>query len=408
MRLAYLPKGWIYGKIEDFSKTSDEVVQTGPFGAQLHASDYVETGVPLILIKNVNGGKILEEEMPKISEGKAKELSRYRLKSGDIVFSRVGSVGRAAVVQENQEGWLISGQMLRIRLENPEIDSKFLSYLIQTNWFLKALELNTVGTTRKSINTDILRNLPLIKPPLPVQRRIVEILDQADALRHLRAQADAETQKLLQSVFYEMFGDPVRNEKGWIQVKLGEICIKIQDGTHYSPKDQNGDIPYITAKNIRFSGIDLTNVTYVPKSIHENIYSRCDPKRGDVIYIKDGVTAGLAKVNNLDFEFSMLSSIAMIRPDSQKLNPYYLEYYLNHPNVYKKIMERKSGSAITRLILREIREIPIILPPLSLQNEFAKIVLNAEQIVTIQAMSRKEIDCLISGLMTKAFTGELN
>lgn len=173
---------WKTGKISDFSKSKDESVQTGPFGAQLHSYDYVQEGIPLILIKNVKNGEIIERNIPRISPSKANELKRYRLKKGDIVFSRVGSVGRVAVVQEHQTGWLISGQMLRVRLDNPEIDSKFLQYLIQTKWFSEHLEKEIVGTTRRSINSTILRNLPLIKPPLDEQHRIVAKVDRLMAL----------------------------------------------------------------------------------------------------------------------------------------------------------------------------------------------------------------------------------
>jgi len=172
-----IPQEWEYGKLVEFSKTKDNPVQTGPFGAQLHAFDYVDKGVPLILIKNVLDGQIIDKGMPRITETKANELARYRLKPGDIVFSRVGSVGRTAVINKYQSGWLVSGQMLRVRLENPELNNDFLGYLIGTNWFKKAL---AVGATRKSINTEILSNLPLIVPPLAEQCRIAEILSTVD------------------------------------------------------------------------------------------------------------------------------------------------------------------------------------------------------------------------------------
>lgn len=174
--IGQIPKEWRLGKLVDFSKTKDSPVQTGPFGAQLHASDYAKNGVPLILIKNVSDSQIIEKNMPQVAEKKAAELARYRLKAGDIVFSRVGSVGRAAVIKKHQEGWLVSGQMLRVRLENPEIDNRFLSYAIVTTWFQNALASRTVGATRKSINTEILSNLPMIVPDIPEQQRIANIL----------------------------------------------------------------------------------------------------------------------------------------------------------------------------------------------------------------------------------------
>ncbi|MGB9694204.1 MAG: restriction endonuclease subunit S [Fervidobacterium sp.] len=195
-----IPKEWKFGKLVDFSKTKDRPVQTGPFGAQLHASDYAEDGVPLILIKNVFDGQIIDEDVPRVAEKKASELTRYRLKAGDIVFSRVGSVGRAAVIRKHQEGWLVSGQMLRVRLENPEIDNEFLSYAIATNWFQKALASRTVGATRKSINTEILSNLPMVVPNLSEQRRIANIILDVDKKLELERKEKARLERIKQGL----------------------------------------------------------------------------------------------------------------------------------------------------------------------------------------------------------------
>mgnify|MGYP006281366435 CR=1 FL=1 len=178
--LGKIPENWDSGNLIDFSKTKGKPIQTGPFGSQLHSYDYVNHGIPLILIKNISDGKIVKKDIPHIAEEKAKSLKKYCLKSGDIVFSRVGSVGRAAVIEPEQNGWLISGQLLRVRLENPQIDHFFLSYIISTRNFQKALESKTVGTTRKSINTNILSNLPLVVPPLPEQQRIASIFVSVD------------------------------------------------------------------------------------------------------------------------------------------------------------------------------------------------------------------------------------
>jgi len=178
--LGRIPEEWGVSRIIDFSRTKSNPIQTGPFGAQLHAFEYVKDGVPLILIKNIFEGKIIEKNIPHILEKKAMKLKRYRLKSGDVVFSRVGNVGRCAVIKDKQNGWLISGQMLRVRLENPLLDPIFLSYMMDTVWFQKVLESEILGTTRKSINTDILSKLPIILPSLPEQHRIAEILSQID------------------------------------------------------------------------------------------------------------------------------------------------------------------------------------------------------------------------------------
>ena len=117
--LGRIPDGWEVIKVKYLAGNDNSVVQTGPFGAQLHAADYVDEGVPLILIRNVKDMKIDESQIPRISPEDAERLCMYRLDAGDIVFSRVGSIGRVALCTEREKGWVISGQMLRLRLRNP-------------------------------------------------------------------------------------------------------------------------------------------------------------------------------------------------------------------------------------------------------------------------------------------------
>lgn len=157
----------------------------------------------------------------------------------------------------------------------------------------------------------------------------------------------------------------------WPLVRLTDVCEKITDGTHRSPPSATEGVLYITAKNIKRFAIDLSDLTYVSPEHHAEIYARCDPRRGDVLYIKDGATMGIAAVNTLDCEFSMLSSVALIRPIGNLLRPDFLTYWLNHPETYRAVRESQTGSAIQRMILDQIREIEIPLPPLSEQERIA-------------------------------------
>jgi type I restriction enzyme S subunit len=171
-----VPEEWEVSELIDLCADKRNGIQTGPFGAQLHARDYVEEGIPLILIRNIVDGKIIEKDIPKITIQKANELKRYRIKKDDIIFSRVGDVGRVSIAEEKHNGWLISGQMLRARLENPNIDIRFLKYLIQTFEFKQRLKKEILGTTRESINTKILEELLISIPKKDEQKEISDTL----------------------------------------------------------------------------------------------------------------------------------------------------------------------------------------------------------------------------------------
>jgi type I restriction enzyme S subunit len=158
----------------------------------------------------------------------------------------------------------------------------------------------------------------------------------------------------------------------WAMSSLADVCQLITDGTHHSPPNaETGDFMYVTAKNVKPWGLDISDITFVDKARHEEIYSRCPAKKGDVLYIKDGVTAGLAAVNHLENQFSMLSSVALLRPDSEVLNSEFLKHWLNSPLTFSRMTGGMTGSAIRRIILKQIRSAEISIPPLNEQRRIA-------------------------------------
>lgn len=175
-----IPDSWEIKNVKQLSTLKKEAVKTGPFGLMLHSSDYVSEGTPLILIKNIQNGIIVDDDIPKISDNDVQRLSRYRVREGDIIFSRVGRVGSSATIEKKHNGWLFSGQTLRIRFDNPELNVKYVNYYFYSNLFDKILIPELLGSTRDSINTKILENFPIIIPPKKEQDQIVSILSQTD------------------------------------------------------------------------------------------------------------------------------------------------------------------------------------------------------------------------------------
>lgn len=128
---------------------------------------------------------------------------------------------------------------------------------------------------------------------------------------------------------------------------------------------------YVTAKNIRRWGLDLTDITYVSEDVHNEIYSRCPVERGDILYIKDGVTTGIAAINTCSEPFSMLSSVALLKPIKEAIDSRFLKHWLNSPETLKTMTGNMTGSAIKRLVLKTIRKAEIELPPLNEQRRIA-------------------------------------
>jgi len=161
----------------------------------------------------------------------------------------------------------------------------------------------------------------------------------------------------------------------WIEAPLSLACHRITDGTHHSPVNLPvGDFKYVTAKNVRPWGLDLSDISFVDAKTHREIYARCPVEKGDVLYIKDGATTGLAIVNPLEEPFSMLSSVALIKPNKDILDSGYLKYWLNSPSTHKSMLGQMTGTAIRRLTLTTIASQTIPLPPLAEQGRIAALV----------------------------------
>ena len=188
-------------------------VQTGPFGSQLHQRDYVDTGTPIITVEHLGDNRILHNNPPCVTDFDRERLKKYSLKPGDIVFSRVGSVDRRAIVKVSENGWLFSGRCLRVRCQPEKIDPRYLSYYLGHESVKSYIKAIAVGATMPSINTKILSQLPVSYPPnLSTQKAIAHILGTLDDKIELNQKINQTLEEIAKVIFKSWFVDfdPVR------------------------------------------------------------------------------------------------------------------------------------------------------------------------------------------------------
>jgi type I restriction enzyme S subunit len=205
-----LPAGWQWTTIADVGDSQRDTVQTGPFGAQLKSSEFTEEGVPVLAIGNVQGGYLDTTDLKYVSESKADQLSRYKIRSGDLLFTRMGTVGRSCVVPGYAEGWLISYHLLRVGVDCSHCLAEYLYYSLGgSQRVLDQLEARSRGATRAGVNTQILMELEFPLPPLAEQHRVIAYLDsiraQAAALKRAQEDTDAELRRLEQAILDRAF-----------------------------------------------------------------------------------------------------------------------------------------------------------------------------------------------------------
>lgn len=206
---------WKEYKLEEIA-----AVQTGPFGSQLHMSDYKQAGTPIITVEHLGKNKIIHENLPLVGDEDKERLNKYILKEGDIVFSRVGSVDRSAYVSAKEDGWMFSGRCLRVRT-NDKVDSRFISYYFNNANFKEHIRMIAVGATMPSINTTILSEVEISIPPICKQRQIAEILSSLDDKIDLLHQQNKTLEQLAETLFRQWFVEEA--DESWDVGKLEDV-----------------------------------------------------------------------------------------------------------------------------------------------------------------------------------------
>lgn len=232
-------------------------IQTGPFGSQLHQSDYSETGIPVVMPKDLIDGHISEETIARVNEEHVDRLSRHKIDNGDILYSRRGDVGRCAYAAENEKGWLCGTGCLRVTI-NPAIAiPKFVFYQLQKNETVGWVVNHAVGSTMLNLNTSILSEVPVELPPLIIQNRIVEILSAYEDLIENNQKQIKLLEEAAQRLYKEWFVDlrfPGHEDmqnvdgvpEGWSVVGLSEIAPIVTGKRDANFGTPDGAYPFFT------------------------------------------------------------------------------------------------------------------------------------------------------------------
>ena len=210
--LGRLPQGWEYKTLGAVCLQDGDGIQTGPFGSQLHASDYVPAGIPSIMPKNVGDNRVDVDGIARISLEDANRLSRYLVREGDIVYSRRGDVEKRALIRAPEDGWLCGTGCLRVRVDPSVVDSGYASYCLGHPLVRDWVVRHALGATMPNLNTSILSACPFVVPPLTEQSAIAHILgtldDKIELNRRMNETLEAMARTLFKSWFVDF--DPVR------------------------------------------------------------------------------------------------------------------------------------------------------------------------------------------------------
>ena len=294
------------------------------------------------------------------------------------------------------------------------IDPGYLDYFRQTKTWEEFVTEGGDGSVRVRIYYKDIARVGLALPSLAEQQKIAECLSSVDELMAAQARkVDAlKTHKkgLMQQLFPREGETQPRlrfpefqNAGEWKKEPLGSMCARIMDGTHFSPKSKGGPRPYLTSKNIKDGRIDLSNLSYISEEEHAEIYSKCPVKLHDVLLTKDGANTGNCALNNLDFEFSLLSSVAVLRGNPSKLRQEFLFQSILSDSAQSLITESMSGQAITRITLTKIGGITISVPSPGEQRRIASCLSSLDALITSETQKLEALKTHKKGLMQQLF-----
>ena len=364
------------------------VIKTGPFGAQLHESDYVDEGVPVVMPKDIIEGKVRVATIARIGHEDLERLSQHKLKAGDIVYGRRGDIGRQALISRREQGWLCGTGCLRISLGDKVVDPTFLHYYLRDEKVIREIANQAVGATMPNLNTTILRSIKVRHPDLSTQRKIAGILSAYDDLIENNLRRIKILEEMAQTLYREWFVhfrfpghesakfvDSALGQipKGWEVKKLGQVA-KIVMGL--SPKgdtynDQGDGMPLVNGP-VEFSERFTKRIKWTTSPT-----KTC--KAGDLVVCVRGSTTG--KNVKSDGEYCLGRGVCSISSEYQSFVDQMFA------NELPTLLGMTSGSTFPSWTGPVLQSHPVISPPKTLVAEFDRLALPMSD--TIQSLAFK-------------------
>ncbi len=389
-------------KIGDLALNARGAFKIGPFGSSLKKSELVDSGIPVVGIENVLPNQFEKGFRRFVAPAKFEELSDYEIMPDDVLVTTMGTIGRAAVVPQKFGKAIFDSHLFRMRVDTDRVFPSYLCYAINSSVVELQLQRMARGAIMQGLNTTILRECDIPLPHLFAQKRIAGLLEQTDRLRRTRRYALELSDAFLPAAFLELFGDPIKNDKGWHIAELGEYIDFLTSGSRgwASYYAEQGDI-FIRIQNVGRGRLLLDDLTYVAAPRNAEA-TRTFVKPGDVLL---SITADLGRSAAIPDGFPpayINQHLALIR--QAKLNPVFLATLLSCDAAKTKWGTIDRDAVKSGLNFDDIRGFHVIAPPMSGQQHFAALVARHERQQAGQRQALRQADHLFQSLLNRAFS----
>lgn len=444
--LGVLPNGWEDMTLGAACARGGGDIQTGPFGSQLHAADYVPVGIPSIMPQNIGDNRVVEDGIARITPADAKRLSRYLVQTGDIVYSRRGDVERRALIRETESGWLCGTGCLRVRFGDGSVDSLYASYYLGHPKVREWVVRHAHGATMPNLNTSILSALPFVVPPLEDQRAIAHILgtldDKIELNRRMNETLEAITRLIFKSWFVDF--DPVRAKasgeppesicrrlgltldllalfpdrlvdselgeipEAWTPSTIGEIADVIDCLHAKKPERCNTGYPFLQLNNIRDDGlIDMKDTYFIDDGDYRKWISRMEARQGDCVITNVGRVGAVAQIP-VGLKAALGRNMTGIRCKHAFPYPTFVIQSLLSDSMRVEIEKKMdTGTILNALNVKNIPKLRLVLPDEELLDEFELVCRPLRQRMEHCLLESSTLANLRDSLLPKLLSGEI-
>ena len=370
-------------------------LKTGPFGTQFSANEYILEGTPVINVKNIGYGDIITTGLDYVGIDTLERLADHKLREGEIVFGRKGSVDRHCLITKGQDGWMQGSDCIRVRFTDSFVLPDFVSYYLLTDAVKAKINNSAVGSTMASLNTDILGDIEINLPSHEEQSKIAATLSAIDRkIRNNNCINDylEEMAKALYDYWFVQFDFPNENGKpykssggkmvnanghiipeGWTFCKVQDIISNICTGLN--PRDNfklgTGDIKYITVKNLTTNGtLDFTGCDTIDESARAIVHNRSDIQIGDILFASIAPLGRCYLIQSEPTDWDINESVFSIRANTDIVTPSFLYLYFMSDAFIKQATSSSTGSIFKGIRINTLLETELCVPPLSVILKF--------------------------------------
>jgi type I restriction enzyme S subunit len=366
-------------ELEELVKNGEIEIKTGPFGTQLKAAEYVESGTPVLNVKNLGYSTVVTTKVDYVGEKTLERLSMHILKEGDIVFGRKGAVDRHAYIGANEAGWMQGSDCIRLRVKTNKINPRYLSYYFLTPKH-KAFMISMCshGTTMASLNQGILSKIEIDLPERCIQDRIVSIIAVLDKKRKTNEKLNKNLEQQAQAIYSRMFIE--HRQESWSTGQLSDL-ISVKYGKDHK-KLADGNYPVYGSGGI---------MRYVEKPLYTG---------ESVLIPRKGTLNNIMYVNEAFWSVDTMFYTEMLRPNIAK--------FVYHFVKSKDLVSLNAGSAVPSMTTNILNAMQLYIPNEKTLEKFENIVSPMYSAMQENTKESKILANTRDALLPKLMSGELD